>query len=139
MKAASKYFEGYTCSEAILLSLREDGVLSFPDTLVKAATGFGAGVGLSRQMCGCLSGAVMAIGIRYGRSRSSVEESVFLADRVVVLTNRPAKVKATITVDLPRPRDPYDKTFVGYCAEISGLLGTDGHSRPAMARTRRSV
>jgi len=67
-KAANKYFEGYTCSEAILLSLREDGFLSFPDVLVRAATGFGAGVGLSRQMCGCLSGAVMAIGIRYGRT-----------------------------------------------------------------------
>ncbi len=35
----------------------------------------------------------------------SVDESLFLADRVVVLTARPATVKAIFDVDLPRPRD----------------------------------
>jgi NitT/TauT family transport system ATP-binding protein len=35
----------------------------------------------------------------------SVDESIFLADRVVVLTARPADMKAIFPVDLPRPRD----------------------------------
>jgi NitT/TauT family transport system ATP-binding protein len=34
----------------------------------------------------------------------SVEEAVFLSDRVVVLTRSPGRVKATIDIDLPRPR-----------------------------------
>jgi NitT/TauT family transport system ATP-binding protein len=34
----------------------------------------------------------------------SVEEAVFLSDRVVVLTRAPGRVKATIDIDLPRPR-----------------------------------
>jgi NitT/TauT family transport system ATP-binding protein len=33
-----------------------------------------------------------------------VDEAVFLSDRVVVLTKRPASIKAQIRVDLPRPR-----------------------------------
>jgi NitT/TauT family transport system ATP-binding protein len=34
----------------------------------------------------------------------SVEEAVFLAERVVVLTRAPGRVKASIAIDLPRPR-----------------------------------
>jgi len=34
----------------------------------------------------------------------SINESLFLADRVLVLTQRPARVKLDLKVDLPRPR-----------------------------------
>jgi len=34
----------------------------------------------------------------------SINESLFLADRVLVLTQRPAKIKLDVEVDLPRPR-----------------------------------
>lgn len=37
-----------------------------------------------------------------------IEEAIGMADQVVVLTGRPARVKATYTVDLPRPRDLHD-------------------------------
>jgi NitT/TauT family transport system ATP-binding protein len=35
----------------------------------------------------------------------SINESLFLADRVLVLTQRPGKIKLDLTVDLPRPRE----------------------------------
>ncbi|MBN9460520.1 MAG: ABC transporter ATP-binding protein [Burkholderiales bacterium] len=35
---------------------------------------------------------------------TEIEEAIYLADRIVVLSSRPTVVKETITVDLPRPR-----------------------------------
>lgn len=35
---------------------------------------------------------------------SEIDEAIFLADRLVVLSNRPAKVRTIIEIELPRPR-----------------------------------
>ena len=36
---------------------------------------------------------------------SEIEEAIFLADRLIVLSNRPATVRSIIDIKLPRPRD----------------------------------
>jgi len=36
---------------------------------------------------------------------SEIDEAIFLADKLVMMTNKPTKVKKVIDVDLPRPRD----------------------------------
>jgi NitT/TauT family transport system ATP-binding protein len=35
----------------------------------------------------------------------SVEEALYLSDRIYVLSGRPSRVREVIDVDLPRPRD----------------------------------
>jgi len=52
-----------------------------------------------------------------------VEEALKLADRVYILSERPARVKAVIAISLERPRDPTDTDFVHLKAKVlRGLL-----------------
>ncbi len=48
----------------------------------------------------------------------SIEEAVYLSDRVVIFTPRPAKVKKIVNVNIPRPRDRFSREFVELRAKI---------------------
>jgi len=52
-----------------------------------------------------------------------VEEALLLADRVLVLSDRPARIRADIRVDRPRPRRRDDAGIVALREEILALLG----------------
>ncbi|RLG92717.1 MAG: nitrate ABC transporter ATP-binding protein [Candidatus Hecatellales archaeon] len=52
----------------------------------------------------------------------NVEEAVYLADRVLVLTRRPAKVKKEIFIGLERPRNKLSSQFIRFREEIIGFL-----------------
>jgi NitT/TauT family transport system ATP-binding protein len=54
-----------------------------------------------------------------------LEEALALADRVVVLTARPATVRALYPVDLPRPRDLVDLRLSPRFHELVGRLWSD--------------
>ncbi|MDO4547013.1 MAG: ABC transporter ATP-binding protein [Clostridia bacterium] len=42
----------------------------------------------------------------------NVEEAVYLAQRILVLTNKPATIKEDVAIDLPRPRDVTSPEFI---------------------------
>ena len=54
-----------------------------------------------------------------------VEEALFLANRVVVLSERPARIKADIAVLRPYPRHRGDPYLADLRRQILGLLGLD--------------
>ena len=52
----------------------------------------------------------------------SVDEAVYLSDRIVVLTKRPAKIKEVIKIDWPRPRDRASPEFTALRKHILNEL-----------------
>lgn len=54
-----------------------------------------------------------------------VEEALFLAQRVIVFSPRPARVTAELCVDLPYPRHRGDPAFAALRREALGHLGLD--------------
>jgi len=54
-----------------------------------------------------------------------VEEAVQLADRIVVMGKRPARIRAIVPVGAGRPRDLDDPLCRGLRDEIFGVMGLD--------------
>jgi NitT/TauT family transport system ATP-binding protein len=63
----------------------------------------------------------------------SVDEAIYLSDRVTVMTARPGVVKAIVPIDLPRPRDATSDAFNRYRREITQLI--EHESRKVFAAT----
>ncbi|MCU6496492.1 ABC transporter ATP-binding protein [Rugamonas sp. A1-17] len=52
----------------------------------------------------------------------SIEEAIYLADRIVVMTYRPGTVKRDLMVELPRMRDPASAEFNALKRELGQLV-----------------
>ena len=55
----------------------------------------------------------------------SIEEAIFLADRVVVMSPGPGRIETEMRIDLPRPRDVSAPDFNGIRRELSRMLHSD--------------
>ena len=52
----------------------------------------------------------------------SIEEAIYLADRILVMTYRPGRIKRDVTVEMPRPRDTASADFNAIKRELAGLV-----------------
>jgi sulfonate transport system ATP-binding protein len=52
----------------------------------------------------------------------NIEEAVYVAERILVLSNKPTHIKEEITVDLPRPRNLIDPDFVAIRKRVTDLI-----------------
>ena len=52
----------------------------------------------------------------------NLEEAVYLAERILVLTNKPTTIKEVVEVDLPRPRNFADPKFVSIRRRVTELV-----------------
>ncbi len=64
-KAVKLFTDGYNCAQAVFGAFADDlGLLEA--TALKMAAPFGGGVGRQREICGAVSGMLMAFGFLYG-------------------------------------------------------------------------
>jgi len=54
-----------------------------------------------------------------------IDEAMALADRVVVCTARPGRIKDIVTIDRPRPRDPFASEAVALRRKLTELLSAE--------------
>ena len=57
-----------------------------------------------------------------------IEEAVQLADRVLVMSRRPATIQAEVSIDLPRPRDLDSPAYLAARDRIFSIMGMDAHA-----------
>jgi ABC-type nitrate/sulfonate/bicarbonate transport system ATPase subunit len=52
----------------------------------------------------------------------NIEEAVYLASRIIVLSQKPTKIKEIIPVDLPHPRSFKDRKFIEIRQKVTSLI-----------------
>jgi C_GCAxxG_C_C family probable redox protein len=76
--AAEKFLAGYNCAQAVLYAYGPDLGLS-GEMALKLATGLGAGMARRGEVCGAVTGGILALGLKYGRGsqqdRSATEQT----------------------------------------------------------------
>ena len=85
MKAKKGYIEDfhvkYNCAQTVLLAFCED--LGMEEALaLKISTGFGGGM-RQGEVCGAVTGGIMAIGLKYGQSNANEMEAKTNTNKIV--------------------------------------------------------
>lgn len=84
LRSGRLFDSGYFCAESVLLAVSERYGIN-DSVIPPIATGFCSGVARTGGMCGALSGAIMAIGVKKGRKSpdESVEEIYDIVQRLL--------------------------------------------------------
>lgn len=64
--AIEKFLSGYNCAQSILFAYGPELGLD-PEQALKLSTGFGAGMARRGEVCGAVTGGILALGLKYGR------------------------------------------------------------------------
>jgi C_GCAxxG_C_C family probable redox protein len=113
--AAVRFKEGFSCSQAVVSSFSGD-LGPGSDTANKIACGFGAGIGRTGNICGAVAGAVLVIGLKYGKAAAgddAAKERIYALVQEFITVFRAKNGSITCT-DLPGYdlRDPRQRTSV---------------------------
>jgi C_GCAxxG_C_C family probable redox protein len=85
---AMEYFDNsFNCSQSVLVVFSKDLGLSEEEAL-RVATAFGGGMGRQQLTCGAVTGAAMALGLKYGKGlNDSDDKKQHTYDKTIELFN----------------------------------------------------
>jgi len=72
--AVACFREGFSCSQAVLSTWSGEFGLE-RETALRAAAGFGGGMGGLGEVCGAVTGALIVIGLKHGRTEAKDKET----------------------------------------------------------------
>jgi len=86
-KALHYFDNNYNCSQSVLIAFTEE--LGLPeDESLRIASAFGGGIGRQQFTCGAVTGAAMAIGLKFGKGKNdSDEKKAVTYEKTVTLFN----------------------------------------------------
>ena len=68
------YFDNkFNCAQSVLTAFTDESGLSEDDSL-RVSCAFGGGMGRQQHTCGAVTGAAMALGMRFGKGKNDEEE-----------------------------------------------------------------
>lgn len=126
--ALASFMARFTCSASVFSAFSGDLGLD-PGTARKIACGFGAGVSETGNLCGAVSGAVMVIGLKYGKTEPGDEAATektraLVREFIDEFTRRHGSINCTelLGYDLSDPEE-YEEAqksglFLSLCPEL---------------------
>ena len=70
-QADELFHTGACCSQAVFVVLASEFGMD-AETAMKVSAGLGGGVGRQREVCGAVTGATLALGLKYGPDKAAV-------------------------------------------------------------------
>ena len=123
-KGRGYFRQGLNCAECVLRTFMDIYEVNVPDEVICMATGFGGGMGHTKNTCGAITGAVLALGLLKGR-RDPFGPKEEMGDRIKHLQHEIYPVFGRMVEEIEA------KYGTLICSEMSQPFG-DFESKPRM-------
>lgn len=106
-KAYDLHHSGYNCAQAVVGAYIDLFNMDM-DQAMTIAYGFGGGVGMTREICGTLTGGAMVLGLKYGKGEADLKQKKFVNEKVAALCKEFEQAHGSVV-----------------CGELLGIRKTD--------------
>lgn len=95
LKAEQYFYDGYACSQAVVLAFK-DLVETSEEDLLKISLPLGGGLGRLRLTCGAISGMALIVGLLFSKTEKSEENKLYVYSIIQELVKKFEEKRETI-------------------------------------------